>query len=105
MLSSTNNGLQTTSASDSLINEYDDAVANTVSKSWSNCEKNEEYKIGDIIFAKLGKNPFWPSIVCLDPQLKIYIKPSLSKYFTFAFLNNCNNNMDFVYTKKLAFIL
>lgn len=34
----------------------------------------EDYKIGDVIWAKLGKYPYWPSVICADPISKIYIK-------------------------------
>lgn len=45
----------------------------------------KDHEIGDIVWAKLGKFPFWPSIVCLDPESKIFIK---SKYFMFIKYNS-----------------
>lgn len=56
---------------ESLSTEVDDSSV----KINSICEWNiEDYKIGDIIWAKLGKYPYWPSVVCADPDSKIYIK-------------------------------
>jgi len=83
-----NNGLQIPSTSNSLSNEYD-AVVNAVSKKSPSYEKNENYEIGDIILAKIGKYPFWPSIICLDPNLNIFIKGSPSKYFMISKYNCC----------------
>lgn len=34
----------------------------------------EEIKLGDIVWAKIGKFPFWPSIVCIDPLSMTYVK-------------------------------
>lgn len=34
----------------------------------------EDYKVGDIVWAKMSKYPYWPSVICLDPESKIYIK-------------------------------
>lgn len=48
-------------------------------------EPSYDYKIGDIVWAKIGKYPFWPSIVCVDPKYNIYMKGSPSKYFTIYF--------------------
>lgn len=47
----------------------------------------KDHEIGDIVWAKLGKFPFWPSIVCLDPKSKIFIK---SKYFICIKYNSCD---------------
>lgn len=32
------------------------------------------YQIGDLVWAKIGKYPLWPSIVCIDPDTNTYIK-------------------------------
>lgn len=32
------------------------------------------YQIGDLVWAKIGKFPLWPSIVCMDPDSNTYIK-------------------------------
>lgn len=43
-------------------------------------EKQNDFEIGDIVWAKIGKYPFWPSIVCIDPDTtNIYLKGSLGK--------------------------
>lgn len=42
-------------------------------------EKNKNFEIGDIVWAKIGKYPFWPSIVCIDPDTNTYLKGSLGK--------------------------
>ncbi|XP_050428215.1 histone-lysine N-methyltransferase NSD2-like isoform X2 [Adelges cooleyi] len=34
----------------------------------------EGYKIGDIVWAKIGRYPFWPSVICVDPSSKIHYK-------------------------------
>lgn len=38
--------------------------------------QNDDYKINDIVWAKIGKYPFWPSIVCVHPISNTYIKTS-----------------------------
>jgi len=42
-------------------------------------EKKKDFEIGDIVWAKLGSYPFWPSMVCNDPETNVYIKGSLGK--------------------------
>jgi len=42
-------------------------------------EKKINFEIGDIVWAKIGKYPFWPSIVCIDPDTNTYLKGSLGK--------------------------
>jgi len=37
----------------------------------------KNFKVGDIIWAKIGKYPFWPSVICIDPQSKIFIKGTI----------------------------
>jgi len=44
-------------------------------------EKKNDFEIGDIVWAKIGRYPFWPSIVCIDPETNVYIKGSLRKLF------------------------
>lgn len=44
-------------------------------------QTDEDYQVGDIVWAKIGKYPFWPSIVCCDPDSKTYMKGSPSKFF------------------------
>jgi len=41
--------------------------------------KKNDFEIGDIVWAKLGRHPFWPSMVCIDPETNEYIKGSLGK--------------------------
>lgn len=45
----------------------------------SSTEKKNDFEIGDIVWAKIGRYPFWPSIVCMDPETNVYIKGSLRK--------------------------
>lgn len=42
-------------------------------------EKTEDYEIDDIVWAKIGKYPLWPSIVGVDPNEKIHTKRSSAK--------------------------
>nr|BAH72751.1 ACYPI007968 [Acyrthosiphon pisum] len=42
-----------------------------------NNEKKKDFEIGDIVWAKIGRHPFWPSMVCIDPETNVYIKGSL----------------------------
>lgn len=44
-------------------------------------EKKNDFEIGDIVWAKIGRYPFWPSMVCVDPDTKIHIKGSLGKQY------------------------
>lgn len=55
-------------------------ISNFLPEETSINEEINDYKIGDIVWAKIGKYPFWPSIVCYDPKSKTFIKPS-SKHF------------------------
>lgn len=41
----------------------------------------EELKVGDIVWAKLGKYPYWPSIISKDPTSKTHVKGDLGKHF------------------------
>jgi len=41
--------------------------------------EKKDFEIGDIVWAKLGRHPFWPSMVCIDPETNVYIKGSLGK--------------------------
>lgn len=43
----------------------------------------ENYDIGDIVWAKIGKYPFWPSVVCFDPKSNIYSKGSSKLLFIY----------------------
>ncbi|XP_015369932.1 PREDICTED: histone-lysine N-methyltransferase, H3 lysine-36 and H4 lysine-20 specific-like [Diuraphis noxia] len=59
------------SVSDMSVDVFDpllDKPANSSTKQF------EDYKIGDIVWAKIGKYPYWPSIVCVDPTLNIHYK-------------------------------
>lgn len=47
----------------------------------SSNEQNYDYQVGDIVWAKLGNYPLWPSIVCCDPDSNMYMKGSPSKHF------------------------
>lgn len=42
-------------------------------------EEKKDFEIGDIVWAKIGRHPFWPSMVCIDPETNVYIKGSLRK--------------------------
>lgn len=48
----------------------------------------EEIKLGDIVWAKIGKFPFWPSIVCIDPLSMTYVKPATGKFYFNIFKYN-----------------
>jgi hypothetical protein len=43
-----------------------------IKSSSSTTKQIENYNIGDIVWAKIGKYPYWPSIVCNDPTLNIH---------------------------------
>jgi len=34
----------------------------------------EEFEVGDIVWAKVGKFPYWPSIICNDPLTNVHVK-------------------------------
>ncbi|XP_025406749.1 uncharacterized protein LOC112680773 isoform X2 [Sipha flava] len=51
----------------------DAEVDSIIDKSIIN-NQNLDYKIGDIVWARIGKYPFWPSVVCVDPTSNTYIK-------------------------------
>ncbi|KAE9529094.1 hypothetical protein AGLY_012048 [Aphis glycines] len=56
-------------------------------------EKKNNFEIGDIVWAKIGKYPFWPSIVCIDPDTNTYLKGSLENKKTFSLhVRFCNDN-------------
>lgn len=40
----------------------------------------DEYKVGDLLLAKIGKSPRWPSIICDDPVTKIHIRNISSEF-------------------------
>lgn len=44
-----------------------------------------DFCIGDIVWAKIGKLPFWPSIVCADPKLHKHVRED-SKFFCDEYL-------------------
>jgi len=37
-------------------------------------EDNDDFKVGDIVWAKIGKYPYWPSVICIDPESKLFVK-------------------------------
>lgn len=49
--------------------------------------ETENYDIGDIVWAKIGKYPFWPSVVCFDPKSNIYFKGSSKLYYSYTIQN------------------
>ncbi|XP_026815267.1 histone-lysine N-methyltransferase NSD3-like isoform X2 [Rhopalosiphum maidis] len=61
----------TPSLQESLNNTEVDFV---IKSSSSTTKQIENYNIGDIVWAKIGKYPYWPSIVCNDPTLNIHYK-------------------------------
>jgi hypothetical protein len=62
-------------STDSLSNDQNSAKPNFI--------ENNGYTIGDIVWVKLGRYPFWPSIVCIDPESNTFFKWSLSKSFIY----------------------
>lgn len=42
-------------------------------------KSNNGFKIGDIVWSKIGRYPFWPSIICNDPEINVYTRRSPSK--------------------------
>lgn len=43
-------------------------------------ELNEDFQVGDIVWTKIGKYPFWPSIVSINPETNTYVEGSLGKF-------------------------
>lgn len=37
----------------------------------------EDFKISDVVWAKVSKFPYWPSIICIDPESKTFIKSTV----------------------------
>ncbi|XP_029345149.1 histone-lysine N-methyltransferase NSD2 isoform X5 [Acyrthosiphon pisum] len=69
------NTLTTPSLQDSLNDMDVDVFDSLLDKPASTSSKQiEDYKIGDIVWAKIGKYPYWPSIICVDPTLNIHYK-------------------------------
>ncbi|XP_050438298.1 histone-lysine N-methyltransferase NSD2-like isoform X2 [Adelges cooleyi] len=33
-----------------------------------------DYKVGDVVWAKIGRYPYWPSVICLEPNSNKYYK-------------------------------
>lgn len=64
----------TPSLQDSLDNTGVDDINSFLNKptSTTSTKQIEDYKIGDIVWAKIGKYPYWPSIVCVDPTLNVH---------------------------------
>lgn len=60
---------------------------------------NKDFHVGDIVWAKIGKYPFWPSIVSIDPETNAYVKGLDSKFIIiivlleFSFLIIKYNNL------------
>ncbi|VVC28087.1 Hypothetical protein CINCED_3A006750 [Cinara cedri] len=54
-------------------------------------KQHRAYTIGDIVWAKIGKYPYWPSIVCSDPKSKNYLKGSLEKNKFSLHVRFCND--------------
>ncbi|XP_022183535.1 probable histone-lysine N-methyltransferase Mes-4 isoform X2 [Myzus persicae] len=57
--------------SDTCVDVFDSLLDKPASTS---TKQIEDYKIGDIVWAKIGKYPYWPSIICVDPTLNIHYK-------------------------------
>jgi len=55
----------------------DTEVDNSLLENSKTSGEYENFKVGDIIWAKIGKYPFWPSVICIDPQSKIFIKGTI----------------------------
>lgn len=66
-----------------LLNDTTVDVVHSVLEKSSNSDENhyEDYKMGDIVWAKIGKYPYWPSVVCNEPTSDVYLR-KLSKYFS-----------------------
>lgn len=64
----------------SVLNNAAVDVLNSLLEKTPINDQNKGYKIGDIIWARIGKYPFWPSVVCNDPESRTFIK-EYSKYF------------------------
>jgi len=77
------NTLITPSLQDSLNDMDVDVFDSLLDKPASTSSKQiKNYKVGDIVWAKIGKYPYWPSIVCVDPTLNIHY----SKLFIIIYL-------------------
>lgn len=58
---------------DTLTNMDVEVLNSILAKHTSTSTKQiEDYRIGDILWTKIGKYPYWPSIVCTEPALNIY---------------------------------
>ncbi|XP_026817653.1 histone-lysine N-methyltransferase NSD3-like [Rhopalosiphum maidis] len=56
-------------------------------------ENKYDFEIGDIVWAKIGRYPFWPSMVCVDPDTNIHIKGSLENKRKFSLhVRFCNDH-------------
>lgn len=53
--------------------------ANEVDTKSNSTNLSSTYQIGDLVWAKIGKFPLWPSIVCMDPDSNTYIKGTPGK--------------------------
>lgn len=73
----------------SVDNVSADSLSNGQNSADQNFVESYGYIIGDIVWVKLGKYPFWPSIVCIDPESNTFVKVSLSKsliYYTYIYI-------------------
>lgn len=53
--------------------------ANEVDTKNNSTNLSNTYQIGDLVWAKIGKFPLWPGIVCMDPDSNTYIKETPGK--------------------------
>lgn len=63
-----------------------DLLSNDQNSAEPYCVENQGYIIGDIVWVKIGKFPYWPSIVCIDPESNTFTKGSLSKSFIIIYM-------------------
>lgn len=74
-------------AADQVISKSTDDVNDKIINPPFTSEKSgndeEPFQIGNIIWARLAGYPYWPSMICLDPESLTHIKGSPGKYFFF----------------------
>lgn len=66
-------------------NSLNDTEVNSIIDKSLTTNQNLDYKVGDIVWARIGKYPFWPSVVCIDPTSNTYIS-KIILYYHFCLL-------------------
>uniref|UniRef100_A0A2S2NQX5 Histone-lysine N-methyltransferase NSD3 n=1 Tax=Schizaphis graminum TaxID=13262 RepID=A0A2S2NQX5_SCHGA len=70
-----------------------ESIENAEHESPTSNENKNDFEIGDIVWAKIGRYPFWPSMVCVDPDTNIHIKGSLKNKRKFSLhVRFCNDH-------------